>query len=262
MENVEGGREEPKGAPTSLLELAEVPLNLSHYVHQQLIGYLGLLLPLILFVMAGVRPIPNLPQWETLDSVSAYYYSGADTVFVGILFALSLFLFSYRGYSESAADRWLGKLGGTAALGVAVFPTGAPDPLAEPMWWSDLLGTIHYASATALFGVFILFATWLFRRSNQPPEKRTTEKQWKNWLFLGCGVVMIGAILWAASSLVTGRPIFWAEVIALWAFALSWLVKGEAHKPILATLHLATGAIGDDERSIVQSTSDDVQSDG
>ena len=239
MEQTGDRRERQEGAPTSLLDLAEVPLNLSHYVHQQLIGYLGLLLPLILFVLAGVRPVPGLPQWSTLDSVSAYYYSGADAVFVGILFALSLFLFSYRGYSDSAADRWLGKVGGVAALGVAIFPTGAPETLMEPVWWSGALGTIHYASASLLFGVFILFATWLFRRSDKPPEQRSKSKQWKNWLFLGCGIVMIAAILWAGSSLFTGKPIFWAEVIALWAFALSWLVKGGAHKPILATLQLA-----------------------
>lgn len=218
----------------------EEPLSLSHYLHQQMIGYLGLLLPLILFVLAAARPIPSLPRWETLDSVSAYYYSGADAVFVGILFALSLFLFSYRGYSASRADRILGKIGGGAALGVAVFPTGAPGSLKEPLWWSDAFGTVHYASACTLFLVFIAFAIWLFRRSDTPREEHGGEKRWKNRLFLICGIVMIGAVLWAGSSLITDAPIFWAEVIALWAFALSWLVKGGAHRPILRRLQAET----------------------
>lgn len=224
----------------------EEPLSLSHYLHQQLIGYLGLLLPLILFVLAAARPVPPLPRWQTLDSVSAYYYSGADAVFVGILFALSLFLFSYRGYSASWMDRLLGKIGGVAALGVAVFPTGAPQSLEEPLWWSDALGTVHYVSASTLFFVFIAFAIWLFRRSDTPRAERGGEKRWKNRLFLVCGIVMIGAILWAASSLVTDAPIFWAEVIALWAFALSWLVKGGAHRPILRRLQTGSGATGKD----------------
>jgi hypothetical protein len=44
---------------------------------------------------------------------------------------------------------------------------------------------------------------------------------------------MIVAVLWAASSMVTHAPIFLPESIAIGAFALSWLTKGEAHKPVM-----------------------------
>jgi hypothetical protein len=217
----------------------EVPLSLSHYLHLQLIGYLGLLLPFILFGLAAVRPIPGLPRWDTLNSVSAYYYSGAVAVFTGVLVAMSLFLFTYRGYSESRADRVLGKVGGAAAACVAVFPTSAPRNLTEPVWWSELVRTVHYVGAFTLFGVFIVFAIWLFRRSDVPRSERSGAKRRKNNLFLGCGLVMIGAVAWAASSVITHKPIFWPEVIALWAFALSWLVKGEGYNPILHRLQSA-----------------------
>ena len=101
-----------------------LPDDLSHQSHRQLIGYLGILLPLILILLAGLRPTPGLPRWEPLNSISAYYYTGAVAAFVGILFALALFLFTYRGYRRYKADRVAGMLGGSAALGVVLFPTG------------------------------------------------------------------------------------------------------------------------------------------
>jgi hypothetical protein len=162
-----------------------------------------------------------------------------------VLFALSLFLFSYPGYKGVIADRLVGWLGGTAALGVALFPTAAPDGLSEPSWWSPGLRVVHYLSAVLLFSAFILFAIWLFRKSSVPNKRnRPPEKQRRDAVCLTCGIMMIGSVLWAASSLITQAPIFWPEAIAIVAFAISWLVKGEAHQPVLRAIHqlLASGA--------------------
>ena len=74
------------------------PQDLSHRFHRSLIGYLGILLPVLLYGLAGLRPTTDLPRWETLNSISAYYHTGAVAVFVGVLFALALFLLTYRGY--------------------------------------------------------------------------------------------------------------------------------------------------------------------
>ena len=210
------------------------PHDLSHQAHRQLIGYLGILLPVILFVLAGLRPTGSLPPWETLSSVSAYYYTGAVAAFVGILFALALFLFTYGGYQGYLADRVVGKIGGFCALGVALFPTAAPGGLSEPPWWGETTRTIHYVSATLLFGVFIVFSLWLFRKTKVPKgEELSPGKRRRNNVYLICGLVMVASVLWAGSSYFTGAPIFWAETVALWAFAVSWLVKGYAYRPVL-----------------------------
>jgi len=210
------------------------PRELSQQGHRRLIGVLGMLLPVLLYLLAGLRPTEGLPRWEVLDSVSAYYYTGAVGVFTGILFALALFLLTYPGYHGVLADRLVGWLGGTAALGVALFPTAAPGDLAEPTWWECWVRTAHYVSAALLFVSFILFAVWLFRKSNIPLRRdRPADKRWRDDICLACGLVMIGAVLWAASSLVTRRPIFLPEAIAIVAFAVSWLVKGEAYQPVL-----------------------------
>ncbi len=216
--------------------------DLSQKAHRQLIGYLGLLLPLILFGLAGLRPTPGLPRWETLNSVSAYYYSGAVAAFVGVIFALALFLFTYRGYKNDRADRVVGAAGGICALGVALFPTGPPRAVSAPSWWSQTMGTIHYVSAISLFVVFIIFSLWLFRKSKVlPGEKRPHDKRWRDRIYLICGVVMVASVLWAGSSFFTGAPIFWPETMALSAFAVSWLVKGYAYRPVFNAVRGALG---------------------
>jgi hypothetical protein len=224
----------------------DVPGELSQLVHRRLIGFLGLFLPALLYVFAGLRPTEGLPRWALLPSVSAYYYTGAVGVFVGVLFALSLFLFSYPGYKGVLADRVVGGLGGAAALGVALFPTAAPGDLAEPSWWTAALRVVHYASAVLLFSAFILFSLWLFRKSSVPDRRnRPREKRWRDATSFACGITMVGCVLWAASSSVTDAPIFWPEAIAIVAFAISWLVKGEAHRPIARVVRrLSSGAAG------------------
>ena len=47
---------------------------------------------------------------------------------------------------------------------------------------------------------------------------------------------MIASVLWAASSLITYAPIFYPEAIAIFAFAISWLVKGELYQPALTAM--------------------------
>jgi hypothetical protein len=215
-------------------KVREVPNDLSQRAHRRIIGVLGLLLPLLLYVFAGIRPTDGLPGWILLSSVSDYYYTGAVGVFIGVLFSLSLFLFTYRGYAGVSADRIVGSIGGAAALFVALFPTGAPDGLPKPAWWSGTTGVVHYVAAVVLFVTFILFSVWLFRKSNIPDRRdRPPEKRHRDDVCLACGLIMIVCVVWAAISSLRDKSIFVPEAIAIFAFAISWLTKGEAHKIVL-----------------------------
>jgi len=210
------------------------PESLSQQAHRRLIGVLGLLLPVSIYVLAGLLPTVGLTRWKVLNSVSSYYYTGAVSVFVGVLFALALFLLTYPGYREVAADRIVGRVGGLAAIAATLFPTSAPDGLSAPSWWRSSMAVIHYVSAVVLFVAFILFAIWLFRKSSIPRRRdRPLEKRRRDDICLACGIVMIVAVLWAASAMFTHAPIFLPESIAIIAFAASWLTKGEAHKPVM-----------------------------
>ena len=65
--------------------------DLSGLRHRQVIGYLGLALPVLLVQLVRLRPNAPADQW-TGNSVSAYYWTGAVALFTGLLAALSLLL--------------------------------------------------------------------------------------------------------------------------------------------------------------------------
>ena len=203
------------------------PDDLSDHSHRQLIGYIGLVLPVLLIFMVLNRD--GTAYWKSLDSISAYYYSGAVAAFVGMLVALSLFLFTYRGYENKNhwADRAAGITAAVAALGVALFPTAAPDGVPVLKWWTPEMGVIHYVCAIVLFAMFAVYALWLFRISPSG-EQVPPDKKLRNVVYLICGLAIVASIVWTGVAGVKGRPIFLPESIALVAFAISWLVKGYA----------------------------------
>jgi len=220
------------------------PDDLSSHAHRQLIGGLGLVLPALLWLIAGWRPTEGLQRWELLSSVSAYYYTGAVAAFVGILIALAVFLFTYRGYKNEyrRRDRIAGIVAGGAAVLVAFFPASAPSDLPVPSWWTPRTETIHYISAVVLFGAFIFFSLFLFPKSKvKSGEPLPLDKRWRNRIYISCGLGMVVCMAWALSALFTGAPIFTPEALALEFFAVSWLVKGRADRTAVTasrrTLH-------------------------
>src|SRR6185295_16304394 len=204
------------------------PGNRSTYLHRQVIGYLGLILPVLLWFMAGERPTEGIPErWGLLPSASAYYYTGAVVAFVGVLAALAVFLLTYRGYDNGQwKDRTAATIAGLAAILVASFPTGAPASVPPPSWWTERIGLIHGTAATVLFASFIFFSLFLFTRSNT--KKPTAGKQTRNAIYVVCGLAMTSCMLWAIVQGTRKAPIFWPEALALEFFALSWLAKGRA----------------------------------
>jgi len=210
--------------------------DLSTHSHRQLIGYAGLTLPLALPCLAALRAT-GLGVAE-LDSLSAYYYTGAVAFFTGTLVAVAAFLFTYRGYDNryNVYDRIAGLVAGAAAIGVAVFPTAAPKESLKPSWWIDLTGYIHFGSALVLFLTLACFALFLFTRTDPEgpkPDKLPWDKKLRNVFYILCGVVMLACLIWAGIALKNDKPIYWPETFALGAFALSWLVKGRFEATLL-----------------------------
>ncbi len=217
--------------------------KLPGHAHRQLIGYIGLVLPILLIMLALARD--GVARWQSLDSISAYYYTGAVAAFIGMLVALALFLFTYQGYDNKFhwADRTASIIAAIAALGVAFFPTAAPEDVAPLSWWSPITGIIHYVSAVTLFAMFAVFALWLFRLTASgepiPPDKRR-----RNKVYLLCGIVIVLSVVWALIAGLNGRSIFWPESIALVAFSISWLVKGYALRSIVETARSFSRRVG------------------
>lgn len=234
MVTLTGSRSDSRMVSTSVAQAASRPDDLSDNAHRQLIGYIGLVLPFLLILIAVIRD--GIERWRSLESISAYYYTGGVAAFVGMLVALALFLFTYRGYANNYnwADRWAAKTAAGASLVVAFFPTKAPVGVPALLWWTPTTGVLHHVAAIVLFAMFAIFALWLFRLTADG-EQPVADKRRRNKLYLSCGIVIVVCIAWAGFNGLNGRPIFWPESIALIAFSLSWLVKGYALRTIVGT---------------------------
>ena len=139
---------------------------------KQLIGYVGFIFPIALYLIAGLRPINDQPSWRPLSSLSAYYYTSSTFVFGGVLFVLAAFFFIYRGYDneKNYLDRRAAIIVWICALLVAFFPTSAPQGFIEPTWWAQWMLWVHNISAIILFGSLAYFSLGLFTESDDKKE--------------------------------------------------------------------------------------------
>ena len=232
------------GDPGGRVERAENDLVLSFLRVRRAIGLLGYFLPPALLIYSLVWGEGLLP------SISAYYYSPMREVFVGTLSAIAVFLWSYEGYrprpGEWLSDLMAGRAASLGALAVALIPT-APDvpvacTLSQCVLGFSLSGTLHWLGAALFFGALALFCLVLFVRGAHPDA----EKAASNGIYRACGWIILGALALIALILLSPgavktqlaplRPVFWLETIATFAFATSWMVKGDAMKPVVRAL--------------------------
>jgi len=206
-------------------------LVISYMTLRKMVGYLGILLP-VLMVAGGEL----MPPGEVRDSISAYYYSNMRDLFVALLCMVGVFLYSYKGYDW--IDDLLTSLSGLFALGVALFPTRSEEsiPIAVGiLQLNDFVSSfVHYTCAVLLFVSLASMSTFLFTRTADP-RTMTSQKKARNHVYRVCGAIMFAALLlcgvFSLPALKSAAPpylLLGGETICLWAFGISWLVKGEA----------------------------------
>ena len=196
------------------------------------IGILGIALPFAL--LFGSVLIDNCDQIQ--GSISAYYYTQVRNIFVGILCAVSFYLFSYNGYDKK--DRVLSALCGMSSLGVAFLPTSVDQPLSNCVTLlveDSMISNLHFFCA----GLFFFLSAYIsIKQFTQGKPNPTPKKIKRNRIYKWCGYIMILCLiligLYTAllnerfPNLYSLKPVFWLETFALWAYGTSWLVKGEA----------------------------------
>ena len=207
-----------------------------HYLTlRKSVGILGIFLPFVLVFGVKLLSQCNIIQ----DSISDYYYTKMGHYMTGTLCAVSLFLFSYKGYGPK--DYWAGKAASFFALGVAFFPCSNYQPLSAckvlQLKGDDTINIIHFTAAALLFLTLAFFSLILFTKGSQHPTKRKLQR---NVIYRLCGVIIILCIvLIFLYSVIPSlhetfkdyKPIFWLEFLALEAFGFSWLTKGQALLP-------------------------------
>ena len=186
------------------------------------VGILGIVLPFILYFGNIILSHDH----QLLNSISSYSHTRMGNGLVGILCAVALFMFSYLGHDFK--DNLLGHLAGLFACGVAFFPNNVEDPFTT-------INIIHLTSALSFFIVLILFALWLFPKTDQ--VEMSKQKKNRNTIFYISGITMsicIALIIIYMKWLIDiypnhgcFQPVFWLESIALVAFGISWITKGQ-----------------------------------
>lgn len=212
-----------------LWQRSDEALVLSYIELRQTLGVIGVALPIVLAVG---RIVFEHPDTVFLTSISAYYYSSMGNVFVGSLCAIGVFLWAYRGYMK--IDTWAGHIAGLASIGVALFPT-TPTTTTNPTPLQSFIGDGHLFFATCFFAAMAFFSLKLFRMTD-PASLPTPRKKIRNKIYAICGWTIIAALILIFalrflpqnSAFFSYTPTFWLESIAVEAFGISWLVKGEA----------------------------------
>ena len=214
---------------------AQPPLQnefvISYLKLRKAIGWLGLLMPILVRLGAWWREgiLSN-------ESVSAYYYTSMRDVFVGILAATGVFLFCYRG--PDWQDNILTNIAGLCAIGIGLFPM---EPQYVPLILEKFKGVLSpdcYSNHGPLgfhiyiVAVFFLIISYLaiFRFPKPSAPYITKQKLKRNKIYVGCGIVMVIMliVIVAIKAIDIKRSIFVPETIAIVAFGIAWLVKGQA----------------------------------
>ena len=199
------------------------PHLISYLSMRRAIGILGISLPFVLIIGAFIKAEPQALQ----DSISDYYHTGMRDYFVGILCAVALFLFSYKGYVNEKEkykfkDNIAGNLAAIFALLVAFCPTSG-----------SLIGKIHLVSAGLFLLTLSYFSFFLFTKGTSD----TVQKRRRKRVYRSCGIIIAGALLLLIlyfaflkelfPCIQNIKPVLLLETVALIAFGTSWLIKGK-----------------------------------
>jgi hypothetical protein len=250
-------------SPASQPRLGANEFIISYLFLRKTVGWIGTLLPIALILGTMIFFTSARP-----GSMSGYYYTPMRNVFVGALCALGVFLVAYDGYDE--VDRWITNIAGFCAIGVAFFPTKpsvcaphartcAAPSVTQLSAGQQVVGVIHLVFAAVTFIALALMAL-RFAKSEATPtaqsvigqlrhglglakpggRQRAPRKRMRNAIYRACGFAILACVVLAAlsnllpASVKADWPLlFIFEALAVFAFGVSWFVKGQTLLPVL-----------------------------
>lgn len=214
--------------------------TISYTMLRQAIGWLGLALPLLIYL--HTKLIGNCCCLQ--DSISHYFYTTGQVWFIGILWGLGLVLIFYptpeEGRLKKDRDGVLTTISGICAICVSLFPTNANSQDACEVFEycnNNWRAGFHYFCAASMLLIFSYMSYFVFTKTDKvditKPEFRW--KRRRNLLYRYCGlvtalsVISIGVITVLEMKeliQITSKYTYWLEVSALVPFGIAWLVKG------------------------------------
>ena len=221
---------------------AENDLVFSYLTLRNRIGIRGLLLPLIL-----VLPTSRGANDRFIEpSISDYYYSSNGDVLVVLLSVLGVFLFTYTGYKWQ--ESVLTTLAAISGIGVAFSPTATQSANSFSIHTiRNEVPTVfglerHFLFAASFFIALAIVSLKYFPRTDkmflQTELGTMTQKAKRNWVYKICGwiivvcVIVLGIHFIIRPDALTEFPVvFVFETIAVEAFGIAWITKGQTLWP-------------------------------
>lgn len=200
------------------------------------VGLLGILLPLSLVFYMKIRGDCNP---DILPSISDYFHSPGRDVFIGVLSAVCLAFFVFKGYET--IDEFFGKIACISCMGIMLFPTNVCKQTGCHLNIADdtLMNVLHFTSAGIFFGCLVVFSLFLFPLSYKEVEPHDMTKRMKNRkrIYMSCGIIMISCMVaivvfsnlpdYLHNKFIQYNPTFWMETVMLSAFSFSWFTKSQ-----------------------------------
>jgi hypothetical protein len=221
---------------------SENELVVSYKTLRNLIGFAGMLLPLILIFFSGRG---ENDKWIE-NSISDYYYSNRGDLLVVVLSILGVFLFTYQGYDwkESAVTT----IAAICGIGVGFSPTRTE--LANSLSIHTTRETVpmifgverHFVFAGLFFVALAIMSLYYFTKSDPNRKRMLFNKDQKairdrvhricGWIIVGCVLMLAVHFIFNPFHSIFGLPVvFFFETIAVEAFGFSWLTKGQTFWP-------------------------------
>ena len=198
--------------------------------HQKILGILGIMLPTLSvgFGLIGFYFGKNEPGWY--ESISATYYANSKMMMIGLLFAMSLYYWAYKGYDT--LDDVVTKLCAAMAMLIVAFPCADGRATTEEIVGLFCLplkvsGIVHTVSATILYVLFFVQTL----RFTKHGDVVTEQKKKRNKVYYTCMVLMVIGMTFILLTNVIGalKPLHYfvliGECFLQLAFGTAWLVK-------------------------------------
>lgn len=199
--------------------LFSMPLRseINEHTAKLIVGLIAISLASIEYILTG----------GNVNSISESYYANgwARNIFVGFLFAIAAFMFTYNGKEPcQKLQMVLSKIAAFAALGVALFPC-------KCVTHQEIIPHIHGTSAAVMFSILAIFCYFFFLRAwgkNRMPARIRAV------IYALCGVAIATSILILAIDHFSNGSIsekiknltFIFENVGLVSFGIAWFTAG------------------------------------
>ena len=204
-------------------------LIISYMQLRSLIGIFGIILPLIC-----IADSIFLEKIAINESISIYYYYNIRDIFVGVMLCASSFFITYKGYD--CLDSIITTITGVGGFVLALFPCENQlinSPVGFLLLKSETSNYFHVGGAFLFFVSLAITSLFLFTKSKDKVP-RGVRKYYRNIIYRTTGIIIIISlvlliIIFAViddSKIKKSKTILILEIIMLFSYGISWLIKG------------------------------------